>query len=339
MKAKLIAILLAIILILQAIIPNFIYATDLEFDINPQTYNDVKESYTLKSFDKLRNEGKATINSEEGGSKTKNLSGTFSLGSAIGTAVAGLFCAPAMIASGIMTIAARGQNAINGTTINWYTIEDTVYNKIELFDANYFIVEPNDVGFNKSIKNAVAIFYYITRIIAVLMGLLMFIYLGIRIALSTIASDIAKYKQMLIDWFVSMLLIFVTPYIVGAINLVASSLVNLFASMAPKTFEQSLILQVFNLVESTHGWAYVAIVCMYLIMTFYQLKFFLMYIYRMLSMGFLIIISPLITITYSATKTPIQGRGGKAPMFERWFKNIWLMLSYNHYMLLYIWYL
>ena len=320
MKAKLIAILLAIILILQAIIPNFIYATDLEFDINPQTYNDVKESYTLKSFDKLRNEGKATINSEEGGSKTKNLSGTFSLGSAIGTAVAGLFCAPAMIASGIMTIAARGQNAINGTTINWYTIEDTVYNKIELFDANYFIVEPNDVGFNKSIKNAVAIFYYITRIIAVLMGLLMFIYLGIRIALSTIASDIAKYKQMLIDWFVSMLLIFVTPYIVGAINLVASSLVNLFASMAPKTFEQSLILQVFNLVESTHGWAYVAIVCMYLIMTFYQLKFFLMYIYRMLSMGFLIIISPLITITYSATKTPIQGRGGKAPMFERWFK-------------------
>lgn len=37
-------------------------------------------------------------------------------------------------------------------------------------------------------------------------------------------------------------------------------------------------------------------------------------------MGFLIIISPLITITYSATKTKISGKGGRAVMFDKWFK-------------------
>lgn len=37
-------------------------------------------------------------------------------------------------------------------------------------------------------------------------------------------------------------------------------------------------------------------------------------------MGFLIIISPLITVTYSATKTKISGKGGKAAMFDKWFK-------------------
>jgi hypothetical protein len=40
----------------------------------------------------------------------------------------------------------------------------------------------------------------------------------------------------------------------------------------------------------------------------------------MLSMGFLIIISPLITITYSATKTPITGKGGKGGAFNKWLK-------------------
>ena len=45
-----------------------------------------------------------------------------------------------------------------------------------------------------------------------------------------------------------------------------------------------------------------------------------MYINRMLSIGFLIIISPLITVTYSATKTPISGSKGGTPIFSKWLK-------------------
>lgn len=37
-------------------------------------------------------------------------------------------------------------------------------------------------------------------------------------------------------------------------------------------------------------------------------------------MGFLIVISPLITITYSATKTKISGQGGNAGAFDTWLK-------------------
>jgi len=148
----------------------------------------------------------------------------------------------------------------------------------------------------------------------------MLIYLGIRMALSTVASQMAKYKDMLKDWLVSMILIFLMPYIIGLVSLISGGLVQILANITPKTFEQNLVWQVLNLMNETTGWSYVAVALMYLVMTFYQIKFFLMYLNRMMSMGFLIIISPLITITYS-TKTSIAGKGGgKSKMFDTWFK-------------------
>ncbi len=46
-------------------------------------------------------------------------------------------------------------------------------------------------------------------------------------AVSTVASAIAKYKEMLKDWLVGMVLIFALPYIIGFINLLCSGFVEL----------------------------------------------------------------------------------------------------------------
>lgn len=59
---------------------------------------------------------------------------------------------------------------------------------------------------------------------------------------------------------------------------------------------------------------------MYLVLTFYQIKFFLLYINRLLSMGFLIVISPIMAATYSINKTKISGKGGKSKIFSQWFR-------------------
>ena len=59
---------------------------------------------------------------------------------------------------------------------------------------------------------------------------------------------------------------------------------------------------------------------MYLVLTFYQIKFFLLYINRLLSMGFLIVISPIMAATYSINKTKISGKGGKSKIFAQWFR-------------------
>lgn len=321
MKTKLIG-LIIFVLLFTTIMPNFIYATDTKLEVNTSTYGEVEKNYTESGFNALKDEGKAEVKSAAG-NRTKKLGQTTSSGSALGVALAVIITLPVMIASVTVTVITRGVEGMffnGGKIINWFTIEDTVFNRIELFDADYFATITNGNSFNIAIKNSVAVFYYITRIIAVVCGLLMLIYLGIRMAASTIASEQAKYKEMLKDWLVSMILIFIMPYIMALINFMANGLVQIFASFAQQSFEQDLIYQILNVMDRATGWSYVAVVCMYIVMTIYQIKFFLMYVQRLLAMGFLIVISPLITITYSATKTPISGKSGKAAMFDRWFK-------------------
>lgn len=331
MKTRLIWVLIITILV-NALIPNFIYADTTKLDINTQDFGTIQNSYTVDSWNKYKDEGKADIKTENG-SKQKQVKETFSLGSSLATAMGSWLMLPVTAVSILMTITTRGNKqllikdeqisewnsnvdalikGINGYTINWFTIEDTVFNRIELFEADYFTKDKNDNDVNKAVKNSVSIFYYITNIMALVLQMAMLIYLGIRMAISTIASEKAKYKDMLIDWLVSMILLFTLPYIMAGITMISEAIVEIAYSLKTVNgFEKSILWQATNLLHVTSGWSYVATIFMYIVITFYQLKFFLLYFYRFLSIGFLIVISPLITITYSASKTPISDGGKK----------------------------
>ena len=102
-------------------------------------------------------------------------------------------------------------------------------------------------------------------------------------------------------------------------NIVANAFTELFATITPANFEVNLLEQVTNFINLTSGWTYVAVVLLYLVITFYQIKFFILYFKRMLTLGFLILISPLVAIMYSINKTPIAGKGGKSMYFTTWF--------------------
>lgn len=189
---------------------------NINWEINTQTFEEITKDYGVRQFNKMKDEAKADINAEAG-TKTKQLNGTFSLGATLASAVLAIFVAPAMVASLLITIVTRGSEWIvkeNGTVgIKWFTIADAVTNKVPLFDADFFNYDSNDKEFNGVIKNSVAIYYYAVRVIAVLLGLLTLIYCGIRMAISTVASEQAKYKEMLKDWVVSMFLVFMLPYL------------------------------------------------------------------------------------------------------------------------------
>ncbi len=339
MKTKLIGIII-IVLLLNAVLPNFIYATDIEYNVNKESMNEME--YSEKSWNKYKDEGKADINAEAG-TKTKEIRETFSLGSGLASSVGALIMGPVLAVSTLMTITARGSDNLlinnDGTPvqitdvlsnlgnilINWYTIEDTVFGNIDLFDADYFSLRGESKNAtNKALKEAVATWYYVLRILAVLIGLLMLIYVGIKMALSTVASDKAKYKEMLLDWAVSMILLFALPYIIGLVNLLCNSFVELLYSIKERVinqgFEQSILWQAINVLNIVSGWSYVATVIMYLVITFYQIKFFLLYANRLLAMGFLIVISPIMAAIYPLNKTKISGKGGKSKIFSAWFK-------------------
>ena len=95
-----------------------------------------------------------------------------------------------------------------------------------LFNVNYFDTEESyKVGnttieanaSNLAIKESITGVYFLCRILALAIGLLVLIYIGIRMAISTIASDQAKYKKMLMSWVESVIIIFLMPYLMSLI--------------------------------------------------------------------------------------------------------------------------
>jgi hypothetical protein len=216
---------------------------------------------------------------------------------------------------------------------SFFTIQRTVFNEVALFNTDVFNFSSTyTVGtgsyqttINQSpsmlkLKTSTAGWFYSCRLIAMMINLCVLIYIGIRMALSTVASDEARYKKMLIAWLESMVVLFLLHYIMSfAIslgNLVLNVIYNLREGMTVEGFETVVLNKIYNAVSEKTGMQVFMYSVFFWFLTFIQLKFFITYFKRTLSIMFLTIIAPFITVTY-----PIDKIGdGKAQAFEMWMK-------------------
>ncbi len=249
-----------------------------------------------------------------------------------------------------------GKETVDGAerTVYWLTIERIVFNRVPLFNINYFdgdedaifdtknsnaktynvgnltvFADPN----NNAIKVGIAKVFYISRTIALAIGLLVLIYIGIRMAISTVATEQARYKKMLISWVESVLIIFLMLYIMSFTirfgEIITTALYNLeqqvislvtddsnTSSTENVTFEEKIRNQTINYTTNKSGLDLTFWSIVYWLLLLMEFKFFWTYIKRFLMIGFLIAVSPLITITYSIDKAG----DGRAQAFSTWMK-------------------
>ena len=171
--------------------------------------------------------------------------------------------------------------------------------------------------------------YYVMRTIAAAILLCILIYVGIRMALSTIAEDKAKYKKMLFDWVVSLALIFVLHYIAIFIIYGNNAIVNVLKTLMEGMKKVSdaggvaiedkmteLIINIGMQGIIGVGIPSMAAVLVFVFIIFQTIAFLIAYLNRMIKIGFLIMISPLISITYSIDKMG----DGKAQALGNWLK-------------------
>lgn len=85
-----------------------------------------------------------------------------------------------------------------------------------------------------NLKPTIAKWYYAIRNFVLVVMMIILLYIGIRIILCSIASEKAKYKNMLMDWVIAICLVFVMHYImVFAINLV-EGITRMFSELGSK---------------------------------------------------------------------------------------------------------
>ena len=125
-----------------------------------------------------------------------------------------------------------GNSPFNGTVlsgiskkVSWVNKQDghTYIANIEYDGDSIYTVKISKVvegetqvqNIGEQLRGTVAKWYYILRNIALMLMVLVLIYLGIRIIISTVSNEKAKYKNMLNDWVVAMCLLFLMHYIMS----------------------------------------------------------------------------------------------------------------------------
>lgn len=178
-------------------------------------------------------------------------------------------------------------------------MEDILFNRVPILSVNFFKSTNSEIITN--IRGSIATWYYALRNIAIILSLAVLIYIGIRMAISTISEDKAKYKKMLVDWIVGFITIFLLHYIIVITVNVNDLLVGMFSNSVNSTFDFGSFAEQLALNTLPGQKWTVAFTCtiLYLFLVVLIFMFLINYLKRMLTVAFLMIIAPIITVTYS----------------------------------------
>ena len=217
-------------------------------------------------------------------------------------------------------------------SFRWLTIDKIFFNNLPLTDIDIFnfeqaagsTISANNVLFK--IRQNVAGWYYAIRNLCIALSFALLVYMGIRMAISSVADERAKYKKMLKDWAVSLALIFVLHYFMIFVITANNQLVAAFDKT--RIDEEEIIAAELQLGEAKNiqdqvleetmrektlvkGMAYSLLYLMLVAMT---LLFLILYIKRMVTLCILAMLAPIITVTYALDKAG----DGKAQALGKW---------------------
>lgn len=316
MLKKLISTFMIFIVLFNVFFPSNVFC---EYDFGSTKINMTDATIDKKTFDEDQEKGSSKVGGKEDKGYDITDSSTNSL---LKNLVKLLNMFPTLLRACLTIVTYDEQDKDNNEKYGTaFTIQKAVFNKVGLLDINFFHRFEGEMDIQKAIKDNIAKWYYLVRNIAIVVSLLVLIYTGIRMAMSTIADSKAKYKQMLMDWATSFAILIVMPYLMIGINALSETAVNLCEKTLDAIFEdddetkieEKILEKSTNTTEK--GWSIFIPCLLYWILTFYQIKFFLIYGKRLMMAGILIVISPLITVFYAVDKAG----DGEAQSMKTWF--------------------
>ena len=219
-----------------------------------------------------------------------------------------------------------------GVPIIKYTPEAIFGNDVPALDVNFINpkdwgdTEKNEHSITQTLHDTIASWYIALRNLALVILLSVLLYVGIRMVISSTASDKAKYKQMIVDWIVAVCILFFLHYIMSFIlsvtEVITDGITVSTSINVSVTGEQAFQMKT-NLtglvrlqVQYKDLGARLIYLIFYLALVIYTAMFTWTYIKRAITMAFLTLMAPLVAITY-----PIDKIGdGQAQAFGIWLR-------------------
>lgn len=201
--------------------------------------------------------------------------------------------------------------------------------------------EENKLPITIQLKTLVAQWYYILRILSIAAMLIVLIFVGIKMAFSTIASDKAVYKRMLVDWVAGTIILVSSHYIMWFVIEVNNSFVDVIKESA-NSLNQVQLKQLYDrndeggkgekkeitdeeieisVYEAIRTRAYdpklsvgLSGMVMYMTLVYFSIRYTLVYLKRYLTMVVLTLMGPPVGVAYAFQKAV----SGKSSTYKAW---------------------
>ena len=267
----------------------------------------------------------------------------------------------------------EGENANGGDTRTetikvYLTPETIIKGKFLLLDANIFKQINDDAGYYDyeegesvvlgkiALREIISGWYYALRNFAIIALLSVLVYVGIRMILTSVAQDKAKYKTMFKDWLVALCLLVMMHYMMIGILNISSLITEAVGGGENSSHIEYLTKRISGILEENYdedgtpndsyamddpddpnnkltigdAYAYIVVLAGIII---YTIIFAIKYLKREFTIIFLILLGPVSCITY-----PIDKIGdGKAQAFNRWFSEfLYQVIIQPFHLLLYV---
>lgn len=200
-----------------------------------------------------------------------------------------------------------------------------------------------------NLRKTISGWYYALRNLALVALLSILVYVGIRMVLTSVSQDKAKYKGMLVDWLVAICLLFVLHFIMIVTLNVTSTITNAIGTKGnnlnllqkPSEIVTGVLESGYDTMEWTDpddGEVYTTAdvfvqELIIFVIILYTGIFLWKYLKRMITIIFLVLLAPISCITY-----PIDKIGdGKAQAFNTWLQEfIYNVIIQPFHLLIYI---
>ena len=216
-------------------------------------------------------------------------------------------------------------NQVPGLDANFITPKEGITNVDGT--VTQYTQEQKDRSIALQLQATIASWYNALRNLVIVGLLSVLLYVGIRIILSS-ATDKAKYKQMLMDWLVALCLLFFLHYIMSFTMTVVDMITNgisgytdvnvtiVDAEAGNTEFKTNLTGLCRIQVQYADLGKRMVYLLFYIALVVYTFMFTWKYMKRAITMAFLTLMAPLVTLTY-----PIDKMGdGKSQAFNMWLK-------------------
>lgn len=218
------------------------------------------------------------------------------------------------------------------------TIESIIFNKLPLTDANFFNFETaggysllnengEPISWIYTLRKNLAYIYIVLRNFSIAAMLFVIMYMAIRMVMSNLAPQKAKYNKMLTSWFVGLCIILFIHIFMYMVLFVNDTLINIFLEQNTNVASQIVgidddALTLYDAIRTkAYSWDFydgLVGLILYIVEIYFLLKFLFIYLKRMISIYVLGLYGSIIGLRYAIDKS--SGRRSKNN-FSRWMKD------------------